>query len=204
MSTEHRLQGSIAGAGFASGDRVVVGQWDASPIGPFGDVMWAEADDWRTLFVADERSREFVTAVYEFDAVIVVPDLKVVRSKRRLEVCWHNANLEFDLGRAAPFPPRPAWLTKHVERPIAKRTMHVETHGVSPSGVIETYRASKLRRIIGGWAVVAGRDLGEIGPPTPACRFGFSEPPPFASVTDVTAILTDPTGTLDAVLQRSV
>ena len=37
------LAGVIGAAGFASGDRVVVGHWHRSPIGPMSDVMWAIA-----------------------------------------------------------------------------------------------------------------------------------------------------------------
>ncbi len=200
------LDGVIGAAGFASGDRVVIGHWHDSPIGPFDDVMWAEADGWRTLFVADERSKSFITAVYQFDSVIVAPTLVVRFSPEArhplLEAEWPDAQLEFHVGKAAPFPPRPAWVTRRIEGPIAKKTMNVDTYGVSPTGVYEWYRTRKLRRILGGWGIVAGRDLGEVGPPSEATGFGFSEPPPFASVTEINPRLHDPSHRLDAVIDE--
>ncbi len=200
------LDGLIGAAGFASGDRVVIGHWHTSPIGPFNDIMWAEPDGWRTLFVADERSKTFITAVYQFDSVIVAPSLTVrfsAASRRpRLEAAWPNAQLEFRVGRAASFPPRPDWVTRRIEAPIAKKTMNVDTYGVSPTGVYEWYRTKKLRRILGGWGIVAGRDLGDVGPPVGATGFGFSEPPPFASVTEISPRLHDPSARLDAIVDQ--
>lgn len=201
------LDGLIAAAGFSSGDRVVIGRWDDSPIGPFNDVMWAEADGWRTLFVANDRARDFVTAVYEFDSVIIAPMLEVqwqpgARSTGVLRASWANAEVEFVVGRAASFPPRPAWFTQRIEGPIAKRAMNVDTYGLSPTGVYEWYRTRRIRRILRGWAVVGGRDLGDLGPPLPAVDFGFSEPPPFASVTEIAPRIHDPSGRLDAVVDR--
>lgn len=197
-SREYKMRGSIAAVGFASGDRAVIGDWKESPIGPFLDVMWAEADDWRTLFVTNQTAADFVSAIYEFDKVIVDPMLEQKQIGRRTEIRWSGAALEFSVGRAAPFPPRPDWITERLETPIARQAMKVETKGVSPTGVEEIYKAQRLRRIVQGWAVVAGRDLGTFGSPTPPCHFGFSEPPPFPSVTEVTPILRDPAGRLDA------
>lgn len=204
MTTEHILEGAIIGAGFGSGDRVVIGQWDRSPIGSFCDIMWAEPDGWKTLFVARAGVGEFISAIYDFDAVIVDSSLQVGTTMKRGDVSWSRGTMEFSFGVGAPFPPRPDWVTKKLERPIARKLLGVETNGVSPTGVEETYKAGRLRRITDGWAVVAGRDLGPIGPPTPACGFGFSEPPPFASITEVTSVLEDPSGRLDALLNGLV
>ncbi|MEZ5227286.1 MAG: hypothetical protein R2710_11595 [Acidimicrobiales bacterium] len=105
------LDGVIGAAGFASGDRVVIGHWYESPIGPFNDIMWAEPDGWRTLFVADERSKCFITSVYQFDSVIVAPSLAVRYSPETehplLEAAWPRAQLEFSVGRAARSRPDP-------------------------------------------------------------------------------------------------
>jgi hypothetical protein len=197
---QHILDGTISAAGFASGDRLVVGSWEDSPIGPFLDIMWAEPDNWRTLLVPHERAGAFVSALYEFDSLIVDPALKRTVDGRTISISWTNAQVEFEVGRSVPFPPRPNWVTRRVEKPLARAALSVETHGMTPSGIEETYKARRLRRIVDGWAVVAGRDLGQLGPPTPACGFGFSEPPPFASVADVSPILTDHEGRLDALL----
>ncbi|MDA3041215.1 MAG: hypothetical protein O3C27_17125 [Actinomycetota bacterium] len=170
--------------------------WESSPIGAFVDVMWAEADGWRTLFVTNDAVAAFVTSIYHFDAVEIDATLQVHRDRQRLAASWASATLEWTLGRAVPFPPRSSWVARRVERPIARVAMGVEIMGVSPTGVAERYEAHRLRRIIGGWAVVGGHDLGAIGPPTPACGFGFSEPPPFASITEVTTHVSDPDGVI--------
>lgn len=186
--------------GFSSGNRVVVGNWEQSPIGPFSDVMWAEPDGWRTLFVPNDAVGSFITAIYEFDTVHVVSDLSGVQGPRRLQVGWSEARLELAIGRPVPFPPRNAWMARTIERPLARLAMGVDTHGVSPTGVEESYRARRLRRVNGGWGVAAAHDLGSLGPPRPDCRFGFSEPPPFPSMTELTTYLADPSGRLDEVL----
>ncbi len=200
------LHGVIGAAGFATGDRVVIGHWNDSPIGSFDDIMWAEPDGWRTLFVADERSKAFITAIYEFDSVIVAPSLAVRFTPESahplLEAAWPHAQLEFSVGKAAPFPPRPSWVTRRIEGPIAKKTMKVDTYGVSPTGVYEWYRTNKLRRILDGWGIVAGRDLGAVGPHREATGFGFSEPPPFASVTEISPRLHDPSHRLDRLVDE--
>lgn len=53
------MAGSIVSSGFASGDRVVVGHWHETPIGPITDVMWAgewyRADRWAPLRRAAAR-----------------------------------------------------------------------------------------------------------------------------------------------------
>ena len=69
----HRMEGIIASCGFASGDRVVVGQWARSPLGPMADVMWAAPDGTRTLFAPTDAVASFVTAIYDFDEVVVGP-----------------------------------------------------------------------------------------------------------------------------------
>ncbi len=202
MGNYHSLCGAIGACGFSSGNRVVIGHWDDSPIGPFGDVMWAEPDDHRTLIASSSSAATFITTVYEFDSVIVEKDLAINRSATRLTVRWPNGSLEAGLGRAVPFPPRPDWITERIERSVGRATMGVETYGTSPTGVEELYRADRVQRIRTGWAVVAGQDLGSIGPPRPASKFGFSEPPPFASVTHVRPRLLDPSGRLDEVISR--
>ncbi len=81
----HRMEGIIAAAGFASGDRVVVGHWAAGPLGPMSDVMWAAPDGTRTLFAPTDAVATFITAVYDFDEVVVCP-LRVDGGARGLDV----------------------------------------------------------------------------------------------------------------------
>jgi hypothetical protein len=192
----HELRGRILGCGFSTGVRIVVGMWDASPIGPFTDVMWAQRDGTRVLY-AGERAARFVTAVYAFDQVEVGP-VDASWDGRVLAVGFDGRRLTFEVGRGIPFPPRPLWVTRRVEAPIARRALGVRTYGVSPSGVREWYRARRVHRVR---AVEAhGQALGVIAPVAPATGFGFSEPPSWPSLTEVRPVLQDPSGALDRVL----
>lgn len=198
----HSMAGLIAGAGFPSGDRLVVGHWQVTPLGPFSDVMWADPDGRRTLWVADERVGAFISAVYEFDAVEVT-DLAVEGDARRLTARADWFDLELTGGRARPIPfRRPAWFTRVVEGPIARAVMGVRTYGVSPTGVREWYRADAWHPVTGGRLTVRGEDRGAAGPVRPAAGFGFSEPPERPTITRVRPLLEDPSGALDALLAR--
>jgi hypothetical protein len=194
----HELRGRILGCGFSTGVRVVVGMWDASPIGPFADVMWAERDGTRVLHAGRDAAR-FVTSVYAFDRE-VHDEVDATWDGRTLDVRFGPRRLTFTVGRGIPFPPRPRWITQHVEAPIARRLLGVRTYGVSPSGVEEWYRATRFHRVRA--VDVHGLPLGVMGPVAPPCRFGFSEPPPMPSLTEVRPLLRDRSGRLDAVLEE--
>jgi hypothetical protein len=203
LATGHQMAGLIAGAGFASGDRLVVGHWAASPIGPFADVMWAAPDGRRTLWAPTEAVAELVGAVYRFD-VVEVADLEVEGSIAGLTASTAGWSLRLDAaprGFRIPFR-RPAWMTRFVEAPVARAWMGVRPYGVSPTGVREWYRADAWRRIVSGSLVVDGVDAGALAPVDPPAGFGFSEPPRRPTVTAVRPLLVDPTGRLDEVLAR--
>jgi hypothetical protein len=197
------MAGLIAGAGFASGDRLVIGCWASSPVGPFGDVMWADPDGQRTLWAPTAAVAEFVGAVYRFDRV-EVGELRVAGSIAGLAASTPGWSLRLEAaarGFRIPFS-RPAWMTRYLEAPVARAWMGVRPYGVSPTGVREWYRADAWRRIIAGELVVEGRDAGALAPVDPPTGFGFSEPPCRPTVTAVRPLLVDPTGRLDEVLAR--
>lgn len=196
----HELRGIIASAGFASGDRVVVGHWAASPIGPMSDVMWAAPDGARTLFAPDDRVASFITAIYRFDQVRVGP-VVVTGGERGVDVVAGDRHVHLVAGRGWRISfPRPPWFTRLVEAPVARAAMGVRAYGTSPSGVREWYRADTWRPVTEGSASVAGVSLGRLAPVEPPCRFGFSEPPRRPSVVAVRPLLEDPSGRLDQVV----
>lgn len=198
----YELVGSITSAGFASGDRFVVGHWEASPLGPFTDVMWARPGGERVLLAPGEAAGRFVGAVYVFDAVEVVP----------VAAGWSGAELGVAAGPVAlrlragpgwrlPLPPgRPAWVTRWVEGPVAAALLGVRTYGVSPTGVREWYRADTYRPLVAAGASVAGRDLGPLRRRWERAGFGFSEPPRSSATVGVRPLLHDPAGRLERVL----
>ena len=195
------MEGLIGAAGFASGDRVVVGHWARSPIGPMSDVMWAEPGGRRVLYAPDDRVAAFVTAIYRFDDV-VVGDVAVDVSAGGLRIDVADRELHLRTGRARRLPGRwrPPWFTRWVEGPVARVALRVRTYGVSPSGVREWYRADSWAPLTAATARVGGRDLGAMADVSPACRFGFSEPPKRPSLTAVRPLLEDPSGRLDQVV----
>lgn len=156
--------------------------------------MWARPDGRRVLLASTVEATDYVSGVYGFDDVVVGP-LKVDLHGPRLHLRAVGLGLELHLvaGRALRFGwPRPAWFTRRVEGPVARRLLGVSTYGVSPSGVQEWYRAVSLRRVVAGWASVDGRDLGRLGPIDPPVRFGFSEPPRFPTMVGVHPLLEVP------------
>ena len=195
------MEGLIGAAGFASGDRVVVGHWARSPIGPMSDVMWAEPDGRRVLYAPDDRVAAFVTAIYRFDDV-VVGDVAVDAVRRpprrrrrpRASTCGPAgpaASRAAGGRRGSPAGSRARWPGLRCD---------VRTYGVSPSGVREWYRADSWAPLTEATARVGGRDLGAMADVSPPCRFGFSEPPKRPSLTAVRPLLEDPSGRLDQVV----
>ncbi len=203
----HRMEGIIAACGFATGDRVVVGQWARSPLGPMADVMWAAPEGTRTLFAPTETVAAFVTAIYDFDEVVVGPlatagDGRGVRVRIGAAGTPASRTVEMTTGTGWHIPPRrrPAALTRWVEAPLARALMGVRPYGVSPHGVREWYQATAWRPVVGARATVGDRVLGALSPLDPPCGFGFSEPPHRPSITEVRPLLEDPTGALDRLL----
>ncbi|HEV2760199.1 MAG TPA: hypothetical protein VGV86_11580 [Acidimicrobiales bacterium] len=153
--------------------------------------MWARPDGRRLLLAPTEEAAGYVSGVYGFDEVVVSP-LSVDLRGRFLHLRAPGMGLELHLtgGRALTVPwPRPAWFTRRVEGPVARRVLGVNTYGVSPSGVREWYRAVSIRRIVTGWASLDGRDLGRLGPIDPPAGFGFSEPPRSPTMVGVRPLL---------------
>jgi hypothetical protein len=180
-----RIRGTISSAGFPSGHRFVVGHWEKTPIGSFGDVMWGTPEGKRILLVGSQKAADFITAIYEFDEVRI-GELRTESDRRNTMVQGLGLQLQFTggFGRAIPFP-RPLFVTKFVERPIAKLLMGVETFGTSSREVSEWYQAKKWRWIKSGKVTLNGIDLGTPGAFSEPIRVGFSEPPTRAAIVNL-------------------
>ena len=172
-----RIRGSISSAGFAGGNRFVVGHWERSPIGPFGDVMWGTPDGQRILLAGNQKVADFVTSIYNFDDVRI-GDLQTESDGRvtTVEGLGLNLHLSGGIARVIPFS-RPLSFTRYVERPLAKILMGVETFGTSSRGVSEWYQAKQWRWVKSGTAVLDGNNLGELSNFSQPIEVGFSEPP---------------------------
>jgi hypothetical protein len=186
------LDGRIASAGFASGDRFVVGDWRATPIGPMNDVFWAAPSGERVLLVPSATVGDFVSSVYRFDRIDVVPFV-VASDRRTLRVVAGDIELSVHTGPAIRVPfHRPCWFTRVVEDRIAGRLVDVHTFGTSPTGVREWYRATALRIVRAASARIDGRDLGAFGPARPALRVGFGEAPRWPSIVELRTTIDGP------------
>lgn len=190
------MRGTISSAGFASGDRFVVGRWLDSPVGPTADVMWATPSGRRILLAPDLATADFVSSVYGFEETRIV-EFTCDASPAHLDLDAGPVALHLTAGRAWRIGVRrPAWFTQWIERPVASAVMGVRTYGVSPTGVEEWYQADAWRWITAGTATVNGIDLGALGQIRPACGFGFSEPPERPSIVEVRPLLRAPEGTI--------
>jgi len=181
----------------------MVGHWAESPIGPLDDVMWGRPDGERVLLACSEREADFISAVYRFDRVQVVP-VRARSGDGTLDLTAGDVELEARAGRGwrLPLRRRPAWFTRWVEGPVARVTMGVRTYGTSPTGVREWYQAERSRPVVEAAARLAGEDLGELVPRWDPVRVGFTEPPHRPSWVDVRPLLEDPSGRLDRILGR--
>ncbi|MFN8052197.1 MAG: hypothetical protein U0Q22_12205 [Acidimicrobiales bacterium] len=194
-----QMVGTIASCGFESGDRFVIGRWETSPVGPTVDVMWARPDGTRVLLAPDEPTATYVTSVYRFDEVRVVPFEDVgSNSPSELHLTAGPLRIRLNAGwRVLWLPDRPLWFTKWVERPVARALLGVHTWGTSPTGVQEWYQARSCRFVQSAAAELDGRELGGSRPLHPACGFGFSESPRRPSIVEVRPTLLGPAGWLD-------
>ena len=166
------------------------------------DVMWAQPDGTRVLLADRPATADFVSAVYDFDEVRVVP-FSVARGGREIDVAAGPLEISLRAGAGWRLPPaglRPPWATRLIEAPVARLALGVRAYGTGPKGVREWYRAAEWRPVVAGAARLDGVPLGALGPVEPPLGVGFSEPPRRPSMVLVRPLLEDPSGRLDEVL----
>ncbi len=166
------------------------------------DVMWARPDGERVLLAETPQVADFVTAIYRFDRVQLVP-IVVTFDGRCLDLTAGEVAVTMRAGAGwrLPLPRlRAPWFTRWVEGWIARPLLGVRTFGVSPTGVRQWYRADEYRRVVEAKARVGGGDLGPLRPFDVAVRFGFTGPPRRPSLVRLQSLLVDPSGHLEAVV----
>lgn len=196
-----RFTGRIAGVGSTSGVRVVVGRWDDGPWGSFADLMVEDAEGHRVLVAPDEQTRDFVSATYSFDEVVITP-VEVRDSASGWQVRSAPLSLDLVLGGPTPVgrllrlvPDRlataPLWCA--LTDPVARMVMRgVRTRGTAGRDRREWYGATSVRAVTGLEGSWRGRPLGSLTAVDPPCRFGFSSTPRRPSVTDVVTTVERP------------
>jgi hypothetical protein len=166
------------------------------------DVMWARPDGSRVLLAPRQQVADFVTAVYTFDQVEILP-IEVGFDGRRLDLRAGRLQVVMQAGPGwrLPFPGlRPPWFTRWIEARVALPLLGVRPYGVSATGVRQWYRAHEYRRVVEARATVDGVDLGSLRPFEEPVRFGFSGPPRQPSVVLLRSVLLDPSGRLAALV----
>lgn len=185
------LEGWIAGVGFATGDRFVIGLWKSGPLGAMNDVMWAHPDGTRTLLAPTKSVADFIDGIYSFDDVRVV-NFEVHQSDRGFTASAGPLRLNVRGGdpyRLFALRPRKlrrslAWVRiedlfvrRVVGRVVLRGAEGVRAFGRTDTGIKEWYRIDWYRPVVAARATLDGRDLGPVAPLTPAMSFGFSEFP---------------------------
>jgi hypothetical protein len=187
-----RFRGSIAGAGFTSGDRFVVGIWTESPFGPFSDVMWSRPDGTRIL-VAHGASGTFIERHYRFDEVRSSP-VEVGWRDSTLTVQASDVTLTLEVGsssflsallraRSARLGRLPAWmaledmLLRPLTAPLIGSARGIRVRGRTAAGAREWYVLEGHRPITSGTGAAGALDLGSVTVVDRRMGFGFSEFP---------------------------
>ncbi|MGO1177744.1 MAG: hypothetical protein ACTIME_04195 [Cellulosimicrobium funkei] len=207
MSSVLRFRGRIAGWGTASGTRVVVGRWDASPFGAFADVMVERPDGERLLLAPSRPVAELVASTYRFDRVVLVPVAVTdepthaagAPQGRGRPPGWHvvagplEARLAVGprtfLGHVLRAVPHRVATSRHatvLTDPVARVLLRgVRTRGSAGPGRTEHYGATDVHALLAARTRWDGTSLGDLRDVVPPVRFGFGSTPPRPSVTDV-------------------
>lgn len=200
MNGRLRFDGWIAGLGTASGTRLVVGHWPASPFGPVSDVMVERPGGHRLLLAPSAELGRFVADTYAFDEVRVVPVVvgtsaagwSVDAGPLRLRFVPGGRGVLGGLLRAVPPAlARRLWWVRLVDGP-ARLLRGVRTYGSAGNGRREWYAAHDLRHIVAATAVLDGVDLGGLAAVDPPVRFGFGSAPRFPALVRITSTVEVP------------
>jgi len=184
-----RFDGRISSSGFGSGDRIVIGDWTNSPLGPFTNIMWAQPDGKRILLSPSKAHADYVSQLYNFEEVKIV-DIKVERQRRGIQISAGTLSVSYRWKRGVALPlNRPRWFIATVEQWVAKLIFGTMTHGLTCNGLREWYCIRGLSSIYNAEASHNGVDLGEMQPFEVTACFGFSEPPKRPSSVRVCSII---------------
>ena len=97
------FSGRISSSGFSSGDRIVIGDWEDSPLGSFTNIMLARADGSRILISPSKKHAEHVSKLYNFEDVRIL-DLEVTRDKKSIRIEGTGLSVMMSWGVALAIP----------------------------------------------------------------------------------------------------
>lgn len=195
------FDGHIAGIGTLSGLRAVIGFWQASPFGPFADVMVQLPSGHRILLAPTREVADFVAATYTFDEVRVIGvDVSLGWGTLVVEAgpltvtagTGGRTPLGFAL-RAVPRPlaVHPRWL--RAVSPLASLlSPGARTSGTAGNGKRESYGVTDVHRIRHADVTWEGRSAGALTAVRPPVTFGFSSVPAQPSLARVRTTVEGP------------
>ena len=171
------FKGRVISSGFATGDMVVIGDWKASPHGPFTNLMWAKPDGTRVLIAPSRELGDFVSSLYSFEEVIV-SRMEIERSDKSIDVSCDLGRVSMEWGMTIPLPfSRPRWFIANVEALFARLFFGTKTHGTTRNGLKEWYHVRGLSRMKSVMLDLDGRSSNQMTGMAPSACFGFSSPP---------------------------
>jgi hypothetical protein len=184
--------------GTASGHRLVIGHWHASPYGQVTDAMVEDPAGRRSLYAPMPQLAEFLAGVYRFDEVRI-GTCQARPAGSGWEVQAGPLQLSLTIGRRgllgwllravpAPLTRTPWWVS--MLNPVARRLLPgVRTRGVTPDGRRQWYAARDLHPVTAARATLHGHDLGPLRPVHPPVRFGFGSVPARPSLVHLTTMI---------------
>ena len=171
------FEGRISSCAFESGDKIVIGDWQTSPLGTFTNIMWAKPDGTRVLLSPSKKHADYVSNLYNFEETRVVP-ISVNRTKRSVSVSTNEFEINLSWGRGISLPiPRPKWFISTVEYMFAWLLFGTKTFGRTRNGRKEWYCVKGIAWINKADAELNGTSLEKMGPFCTESCFGFSNPP---------------------------
>lgn len=171
------FRGRITSSGFESGDSLVIGDWNESPLGAFTNIMWSKPNGRRVLLSPSAEHADFVSSLYDFDEVIVT-DIIVNRRRKLISIKTDFLEASISWGVSFPLPiPRPLWFISSVENLFGKTIFGSSTYGIASDGSREWYSIRGISRVSHAEAKTPDSDFGKFGKTSFAKPFGFSSPP---------------------------
>jgi len=173
----HKFEGRISSSAFSSGDIVVIGDWEKSPLGTFTNIMWMKPSGKRILLSPSKKHADYVSNLYQFEEVITVP-IEVKREKFRIEISAGTLDVSMVWKKGWRIPiNRPRWFISTIEQFVAKLFFGTRTYGRTNNGLREWYCIRRLSKIVDSVASENGITFGQKAViETKAC-FGFTNPP---------------------------
>ena len=171
------FRGRISSSGFESGDSLVIGDWEESPLGQFTNIMWSKPDGSRVLLSPSPEHADFVSSLYDFDSIIIT-NIAVNRKRKNISIETDYLNVSMSWGMKIPIPfPRPLWFIASLENLFGKTIFGSNTYGIARDGSREWYSIRGISRVFHAQANTPDSKFGKIGKTSFSKPFGFSSPP---------------------------